>query len=90
MRTVSARQRRVSDRRCHGGLPDVAPHRVYSFAGSTGPAGLTSLTSAPFAVPGLSYPRPAASFPPDMPAPQATMPDPGAGVPVNPWCPAGG
>lgn len=87
MRTVSARQRRVSDRRWRGGLPDVAPHCVYSFAGSTGPAGLTS---APFAVPGLSYSRPAASFPPDMPAPQATMPDPGAGVPVNPWCPAGG
>lgn len=40
--------------------------------------------------PGLNYPRPAASFPLPMPAPQPTMPDPCAGVPANPWCAAGG
>ena len=39
-------------------------------------------------VPGLHYPRPKAHFPLPMPAAQPTMPDPCAGVPVNPWCPA--
>ncbi len=42
------------------------------------------------AVPGLHYPRPRASFPLPMPAAQPTMPGPCAGVPTNPWCPAGG
>lgn len=41
-------------------------------------------------VPGLHYPRPAAHFPLPMPAAQPTMPDPCAGVPASPWCPAGG
>lgn len=42
------------------------------------------------AVPGLHYPRPRASFPLPMPAAQPSMPDPCAGVPADPWCPAGG
>lgn len=39
------------------------------------------------ALPGLAYPRTTGVVlrPPD---PQTTMPDPCAGVPVNPWCPA--
>lgn len=41
------------------------------------------------AVPGLHYPRPRPSFPLPLPGPQPTMPDPCAGVPANPWCPAG-
>jgi hypothetical protein len=41
-------------------------------------------------LPGLSYPRPAASFPLPMPPAQPSMPNPCAGVPADPWCPAGG
>jgi hypothetical protein len=38
-------------------------------------------------VSGLNYPRPKSAFKLEMPKPQRTMPDPCAGVPVNPWCP---
>jgi hypothetical protein len=39
--------------------------------------------------PGLNFPRASASFTLKMPPPQPTMPNPCAGVPVNPWCPGG-
>jgi hypothetical protein len=38
--------------------------------------------------PGTKYPQPAQSFKLTMPPPQPTMPNPCAGVPANPWCPA--
>ena len=37
---------------------------------------------------GTSYPKPAKSFKLHRPPRQATMPNPCAGVPRNPWCPA--
>jgi hypothetical protein len=38
--------------------------------------------------PGASYPRPAPQFPlPPVPSNLATMPNPCAGVPTDPWCP---
>lgn len=49
---------------------------------------IASCPSAP--LPGLNYPRPAAHFTLGMPPAQPTMPNPCAGVPANPWCPASG
>jgi hypothetical protein len=58
-------------------------------AGAVAPPAHASVgPQALLVVAGLNYPRPAPSFPLPMPAAQPTMPDPCAGVPANPWCPA--
>jgi hypothetical protein len=59
--------------------------------GSTGAAALGQLGCALKLVPcpaGTRYPQPARVFKLRMPPRQPTMPNPCAGVPANPWCPA--
>jgi len=59
--------------------------------GSTGAAAEAQLACAlklGRCPPGTKYPRPARRFTLRLPPRQPTMPDPCAGVPANPWCPA--
>ncbi|HZQ58736.1 MAG TPA: hypothetical protein VFA84_11895 [Acidimicrobiales bacterium] len=79
-----------------------APTGLEQTNGTCGAAGAGAALTSPLAVqaicaaeilapcppkPGMNYPRSSTVTLPAL-APQTTMPDPCAGVPANPWCPA--
>jgi hypothetical protein len=68
--------------------PDVNPPFLDEVACDAQAISIGPVPAGDLCLPGSSYPRRTKVVLPPLPSGLATMPDPCAGVPANPWCPA--